>query len=110
MYIYLILLLINTFSSIILRKLTQLWYYNNFFHQIFILVRAYLLSYLSNLQTTADENKLNQKRFYEGINTISSKKSLNDILRYSRKLEYYHQSPLLHSGVLLDADIIYSYK
>ncbi|XP_060861024.1 apolipophorins isoform X2 [Metopolophium dirhodum] len=73
-------------------------------------IRAYLLSYLRNLQTTADENKLDQKRFYEGINTISSKKSLNDILRYSRNLEYYHQSPLIHSGVLLDADIIYSYK
>lgn len=41
---------------------------------------------------------------------MSSKKSLNDILRYSQNLEYYHQCPILNSGVLLDADVIYSYK
>ncbi|XP_026815483.1 apolipophorins [Rhopalosiphum maidis] len=73
-------------------------------------IRAYLLSYLSNLQTTADEDKLDQKQFYEGIMTKSSKKPLNDILRYSQKLEYYYQCPLLHSGFLLDGEVIYSYK
>jgi len=77
---------------------------------IFILVRAYLLSYLSNLQTTADEYKLDQKRFYEGIMIKSSKRPLNDILRYSQNLEYYHQYPLLHSGFLLDGEVIYSYE
>uniref|UniRef100_A0A2H8TZF4 Apolipophorin n=1 Tax=Melanaphis sacchari TaxID=742174 RepID=A0A2H8TZF4_9HEMI len=73
-------------------------------------IRAYLLSYLSNLQTTGDENKLDQKRFYERIITKSSKKPLNDILRYSKKLEYYHQCPLIHSGFLFDGEVIYSYK
>lgn len=73
-------------------------------------IRAYLLSYLSNLQTTADEYKLDQKRFYEGIMIKSSKRPLNDILRYSQNLEYYHQCPLLHSGFLLDGEVIYSYN
>jgi len=88
---------------------TILRFHNNYINNL-ILVQAYLLSYLSNLQTTVDENKLDQKRFYGGIKTKSSKKSLNDILRYSRALEYYYQSPLLQSGVLLDGDVIYSYK
>ncbi|CAH1725498.1 unnamed protein product [Aphis gossypii] len=72
-------------------------------------IRAFLFSYLSNLQTTADEYKLDQKRFYERILMKSSKRPLNDILRYSQNLEYYHQCPLLHSGFLLDGEVIYSY-
>lgn len=77
---------------------------------VFILVRAFLLSYLNTLQNTVDENKLDQKKFYEGIKPVSSKMMPNDILRYSQSLEYSHQFPFLHSGVMLNGDIIYSYK
>ncbi|VVC28237.1 Vitellinogen, open beta-sheet,von Willebrand factor, type D domain,Lipid transport protein, N- [Cinara cedri] len=72
-------------------------------------IQAYLISYLRNLQTTVDENKLDQKKFYGGIQSMSQKKSLGDILRYSQNLEYSYQSPLLHSGVLVNGDVLYSY-
>lgn len=76
----------------------------------FILVRTFLISYINTLQTTVDENKLDQKRFYGGIKPMSSRKMFSDILRYSQNLEYSYQCPMLHSGAMLNGDIIYSYK
>lgn len=76
----------------------------------FVAVQAYLSSYLNNLKTTVDETKLDQKNFYQGINSMSTKRSIGDILRYSQNLELFHMCPILHSGALLSGDVIYSYK
>lgn len=95
------------FFNYLIFEITKILYTN---YLLIFLVQAYLLSYLRNLQTTVDENKLEQKKFYGGIQSKSPKKSFSDILRYSQNLEYSYQNPFLHSGILLSGDIIYSHE
>ncbi|XP_050543186.1 apolipophorins-like isoform X2 [Daktulosphaira vitifoliae] len=73
-------------------------------------LRTYIMSYLNNLQSTNDAQKLDQKSIYGRIQYESKNKSFNDVLRFSQNFEFSQKCSMFNSKFIANGDVLYSQK